>query len=87
MINMLFNQSQEPALQENADVILNGGVRLAPVKKVKFYHWSAKLFLFFFSSSLKSFSVDAKVRNDALNILPEYVCLVLQISPQGDNSN
>ena len=27
MINMLFNQSQEPAFQENADVILNGGVK------------------------------------------------------------
>ena len=27
MINMLFNQSPEPAFQENADVILNGGVK------------------------------------------------------------
>ena len=27
MINMLSNQSQEPAFQENADVILNGGVK------------------------------------------------------------
>ena len=27
MINMLFNQSQKPAFQENADVILNGGVK------------------------------------------------------------
>ena len=27
MINMLFNQWQEPAFQENADVILNGGVK------------------------------------------------------------
>ena len=27
MINMLFNQSQEPVFQENANVILNGGVK------------------------------------------------------------
>ena len=27
MINMLFNQSQELVFQENADVILNGGVK------------------------------------------------------------
>ena len=27
IINMLFNQSQEPVFQENANVILNGGVK------------------------------------------------------------
>ena len=27
MINMLFNQSQDPVFQENANVILNGGVK------------------------------------------------------------
>ena len=34
MINMLFNQSQEPAFQENADVILNGGVKWVCYKEI-----------------------------------------------------